>query len=76
MRGSCYVFNIKRIASGSSRLLMAVFGGMPNTYSSDFLTEVSPYTARLYNGNSMQQSAPSDVCFTLLVKEFPTLYGN
>jgi hypothetical protein len=47
MRGSYYVFNIKRIASGSSRLLMAAFGGMPNTYPSDFLTEVSLYTAQL-----------------------------
>jgi len=47
MRGSYYVFNIKRIASGSSRLLMAVFGGMPNTYSSDFLAEVRLYTAQL-----------------------------
>jgi hypothetical protein len=47
MRGSYYVFNIKRIASGSSRLLMAVFSGMPNTYSSYFSTEVSLYTAQL-----------------------------
>jgi hypothetical protein len=47
------VFNIKSIASGSSCLLMAVFSGMSNSYSSDVSTGERLYIARLYTGSSI-----------------------